>query len=335
MWTLRAIRNFNKLQLDVVKRNVSAKAVGIVGVPFDNGAGTRGAKLGPKAIRDAGLIDEIRAISANIDVKDYGDVHYELTKCNGRKIHNLKDLGHVAAYNKALADKIELITNDNRMPITLGGDHSLGIGSITGVLRKTPADELCVLWVDAHIDLNTNTTSPSGNMHGMPVSLIVKELRSHWPTIPELEWCQPQLSLANFCWIGLRSIDYYERLMMEKYGINYFDMRDIEKMGIEKVVQRALETINPNGGRKLHVSFDIDALDPLYANSTGTPVHGGLTLREGVFLMEEAYSTGTLSSMDLVEVNPCLGDAKDVESTLSAAKLIIQAALGNNRSGNC
>lgn len=331
MWASKALCTFKRFQ----SRSLSTKAIGIIGVPFDKGAATRGANQGPKALRESGLIDEIRSISGNIDVKDYGDVHYELTKSNGRKINNLKQLEHVAACNKALADKIEEIKNDNRMSIALGGDHSIAIGSIAGHLRTTNAENLCVLWVDAHIDLNTNTTSPTGNMHGMPVSLLVRELRPQWPTIPELEWCQAQLSLKNFCWIGLRSIDYYERLMMEKYGINYFDMRDIEKFGIEKVIQRALEAINPDGKRKLHVSFDIDALDPLYANSTGTPVMGGLTLREGVFLMEEAYNSGTLSSLDLVEVNPCLGDAKDVENTVNSTKLIIQAALGSNRSGNC
>lgn len=331
MWASKVLCSFKSFQ----GRSLSTKAVGIIGVPFDKGAGKRGANNGPKALRDAGLIDEIKGISANIDVKDYGDVHYELMKSNGRKINNLKELEHVAACNKALADKIEEIRSDKRMPIALGGDHSLAFGSISGILRNTRADNLCVLWVDAHLDLNTNTTSPSGNMHGMPVSLLVKELRPKWPTIPELEWCRAELSLSNFCWIGLRSIDYFERVMMEENGINYFDMRDIEKMGIEKVIQRALETLNPSGEKKLHVSFDIDALDPLYPNSTGTPVMGGLTLREGVFIMEEAYNTGALSSIDLVEVNPCLGDARDVKTTVNSAKLIIQAAVGNNRSGNC
>lgn len=168
----------------------------------------------------------------------------------------------------------------------------------------------------------------------MPVSLLVKELRGLWPHVPELDWCRPQMSLKNFCWIGLRSIDYYERGMMERYGINYFDMRDIEKLGIETVIHKALKLINPDNEKKLHVSFDIDALDPIYANSTGTPVPGGLTLREGVFLMEEAFNSGTLSSLDLVEVNPKLGDERDVKNTLNSAKLIIQAAVGNNRSGN-
>lgn len=333
MWTNKVLRRFQGIRAHA--RCASGKSVGIVGVPFDKGAGTRGAEHGPKALRDAGLIDEIRGISDDIDVKDYGDVHYELTKANGRRINNLKQLEHVAACNKALADRVEEIMNDGRMPVALGGDHSLAIGSITGVLRKIGAGNLSVLWVDAHIDLNTNTTSPSGNMHGMPVSLMLRELRPLWPTIPALEWCRAQLSLQNICWIGLRSIDYYERLMMEKYGIHYFDMRDFEKLGVEKVVQRALEAINPDGKKSLHVSFDIDALDPLYANSTGTPALGGLTLREGVFVMEEAYRTGWLSSMDLVEVNPCLGDARDVANTVGAAKLIVQAALGNNRSGNC
>jgi arginase len=171
-------------------------------------------------------------------------------------------------------------------------------------------------------------------MHGMPASLLVSELRRNWSVVPELEWCPAKLSLTNFCWIGLRSIDFYERVMMEKHGIKYFDMRDIDKMGIDKVTNAALKHINPNGDRKLHVSFDIDALDPLYANSTGTPVGGGLTLREGVFLMEEVFKSGTLASMDLVEVNPTLGDARDLQNTLNSAKAILYAAVGNNRSGN-
>lgn len=335
MWALKSFNNLKRFQLEILGRSLSTKAIGILGVPFGRGAGKCGAEFGPKALRDAGLIDELKSISANIDVKDYGDVHYELMKCNGRKIDNLKELEHVSSCNKALAERVEEIINDNRMYIALGGDHSIALGSISGLVRKVGAENLCVLWVDAHLDLNTNSTSLSGNMHGMPVSLLVKELRSLWPTVPELEWSQAQMTVKNFCWIGLRSIDYEERRMMEKYGINYFDMRDIEKMGIEKVVRQALETINPKGDKKLHVSFDIDSLDPVHANSTGTPVIGGLTLREGVFIVEEAYNSGTLFSLDMVEVNPSLGDAKDVESTLNSAKLIIQAAVGNNRSGNC
>lgn len=334
MWAVKSLKRGFELNRSFSTKSINK--IGIIGVPFGKGAGKPGAEHGPKALRDSGLIDEIKSVSPSIDVKDYGDVHYEIMKkSNGRTINNLKYLEHVAACNKALAEKVEEITKENRFPIVLGGDHSIASGSITGLLKTTQADNLCILWIDAHIDANTNTTSPSGNMHGMPVSLLVKELRPQWPTVPELEFIKAQLSLKNFCWIGLRSIDYYERLMMEKYGINYFDMRDIERMGIEKVVQKALEAINPNGERKLHVSFDIDSLDPVHANSTGTPVVGGLTLREGVFIMEEAFNTGMLSSIDLVEVNPCLGDPKDVENTLNSAKLIIQAAVGNNRSGNC
>lgn len=233
-----------------------------------------------------------------------------------------------------LADKVEEILNENRLALTIGGCHSIAIGSLTGVGRKFGGENVAVLWIDAHVDLNTNTTSPSGNMHGMPVSLITNELRSSWPTISELAWCQPQLSLKNFCWIGLRSVDYYERLMMEKYGIKYYDMRDVDKMGIDKVTNEALKAINPDGKKKLHLSFDIDALDPIHAASTGTPVPGGLTLREGIYLVEEVYRTGMLSSMDIVEINPHLGNEKDVINTLDSAKAIILAAMGNNRSGN-
>lgn len=334
-WSLKIFNKFPiNLSSSIHARAFNSKAIGILGVPFDKGAGTRGTDKGPNALREAGLIDEIKHISSNIDVKDYGDVHYELMNTNGRKIHNLNELSDVAACNKALADKVEEIIKDNRMPITLGGCHSIAIGSISGVLRTTTPDKLGILWVDAHLDLNTNTTSPTGNMHGMPASLLVKELRSNWPTIPELEWCKADLSLRNFCWIGLRSIDYYERIMMEQYGIKYFDMRDIDRMGIDKVTNAALKAINPNGDRQLHVSFDIDSLDPLFANSTGTPAGAGLTLRECLFLMEEVHRSGTLSSMDLVEVNPLVGDVRDVTNTLNSAKAIVCAAIGSNRSGN-
>lgn len=122
--------------------------------------------------------------------------------------------------------------------------------------------------------------------------------------------------------------------MMEKHGIKYFDMRDIDKMGIDKVTNAALKAINPDGTRQLHVSFDIDSLDPMFANSTGTPCGAGLTLRESLFLMEEVHKSGTLASMDLVEVNPMLGDARDVANTLNSAKAIVCAAVGSNRSGN-
>lgn len=280
------------------------------------------------------MINEIKQISPNIDIQDYGDVEYEVVNSSGRKIANLNDLGHVAACNKVLADKVEQILGDNRMPVTIGGCHSIAIGSLSGVARKISSKDLCVLWVDAHMDLNTNTTSPSGNMHGMPVSLVTKELRPSWPTIPELAWCKPQLSLKNFCWIGLRSIDYYERLMMDKYGIKYFDMRDIDKMGIEKITNAALKAINPNGDKKLHVSFDIDALDTIHAPSTGTACVGGMTLREGIFLIEEVNRSGTLASMDIVEINPKIGTQADVTTTLNSAKAIILAAMGHNRGGN-
>lgn len=159
MWALRAFRTDQRFQLNLRRTISGTKQIGIIGVPFGKAAGKGGTENGPKALRDSGLIDEIKSISPNIDVKDYGDVHYELVKSNGRKINNLKHLEHVAACNKALADKIEEITNDNRMPIAIGGDHSIAIGSITGALRTNQAENLCILWVDAHIDLNTNTTS--------------------------------------------------------------------------------------------------------------------------------------------------------------------------------
>lgn len=152
-------RNFLATQ-----RNASTKSIGIIGVPLDKGASKRGVNLGPKAIREAGLIDEIKTISQNLDIKDYGDVKFESSSSSSGSDLNLKYLTDVAGCNKALADGIEQILNDGRMPISLGGDHSMAIGTISGVTRKYSDQQLGVLWVDAHIDLNTNETSPSGNM---------------------------------------------------------------------------------------------------------------------------------------------------------------------------
>lgn len=162
MMFLKIVQSVRSLSV----RSMSTKDIGIIGVPFDKGAGKRGMNDGPNALRKAGLIEDLQSISDKINIKDYGNMEYELMKPSGRKIDNLKELGHVASCNKKLAHKIEEILNDNRMPITLGGDHSIAIGSISGLLTKVPAEKLAVLWVDAHIDLNTNSTSPSGNMHG-------------------------------------------------------------------------------------------------------------------------------------------------------------------------
>ncbi|XP_043283804.1 arginase-1 isoform X2 [Venturia canescens] len=301
--------------------------VGIIGVPFEKGQRKQGVGDGPDAIRAAGLVKELQHLDLN--VKDYGNLSYEVEDTQG--VDNMPHLSEVAACNCNLSKMVQEILADGRQVLTLGGDHSLGIGSIDGHVKAHT--DVAVLWIDAHADLNTNKTSGSGNVHGMPVALLTSELSDYWPHLPGMDWQRPMLSIRNVAYIGLRSVDRYERLVIEKFGITAFGIEDVERYGIHDVVHMALYRIDPRNEKSLHVSFDIDSLDPLEAPSTGTPVRGGLSLREGIHLMEEIHRTNRLNAIDLVEVNPRIGTTSDVELTVNAAIHLIQAALGYTRRG--
>ncbi|OXU22802.1 hypothetical protein TSAR_004606 [Trichomalopsis sarcophagae] len=300
--------------------------VGIIGVPFDKGQRKAGVGEAPDIIRSAGLVNELQGLGLN--VHDYGNVQYETASIN---VDNMPNLGDVAACTQKLSEMVQQSLRDGRRVLTIGGDHSIGIGSIDGHVKVDK--DVAILWIDAHADLNTNKTSESGNVHGMPVALLASELADYWPYLPGMDWQQPIVSIRNVGYIGLRSVDRYERLVIEKFGITAFGMEDVERFGIHEVVNMALRKIDPDNNRSLHVSFDIDSLDPLEAPSTGTPVRGGLSLREGIHLMEDLYRTNRLNALDLVEVNPRIGDKKSVDLTVEAAIHIIQAGFGYSRRG--
>lgn len=312
----------NKLSIHYYSRKV-----GIIGVPFDKGQKKEGVARGPETIRAANLIDKLKIL--DLDVRDYGDVHYNINNMND--IKNMSHLGHVASCMNNLSEQIRQVLRDGRQVLTIGGDHSLSIGTIDGHVKEK--QDVAVIWIDAHADLNTNKTSESGNVHGMPVALLTSELADYWPYLPGMDWQMPILSIRNVAYIGLRSIDRYERLIIEKFGITAYGMEDIERYGIHNVLHMALNKIDSHNSRSLHVSFDIDALDPLEAPSTGVPVRGGLSLREAIHLMEEISRTHRLNAIDLVEVNPQIGNEQDVKMTVQAAIHIIQAALGYSRRG--
>ncbi|KMQ85606.1 arginase- mitochondrial-like protein [Lasius niger] len=318
----KACINYSKLSV----RYYSGK-VGIIGVPFDKGQEKEGVARGPDAIRAAKLIDELKSLE--LDVQDYGDVLYDAN--NIGDVNNMSHLGYVASCTSRLSKQVRQVLRDGRQVLTIGGDHSLSIGTIDGHVKEK--QDVAVIWVDAHADLNTNKTSVSGNVHGMPVALLTSELADYWPYLPGMDWQMPMLSIRNVAYIGLRSVDRYERLVIENFGIAAFGMEDIERYGIHDVMHMALNKVDPYNSKSLHVSFDIDALDPLEAPSTGTPVRGGLSLREAIHLMEEIYRTHRLSAIDLVEVNPQIGSVQDVKITIEAAIHIIQAALGYTRRG--
>ncbi|XP_076281542.1 arginase [Lasioglossum baleicum] len=301
--------------------------VGIIGVPFEKGQRKKGVADGPQAIRTAGLIQELESLG--LDVKDYGNVLYETRDVQG--VNNMSHLGDVAGCTNCLSEEVQKILKDDRRVLTIGGDHSVGIGTIDGHVKVK--NDIGVIWVDAHADLNTNKTSESGNVHGMPVALLTSELSDYWPHLPGMDWQMPMLSIRNVAYIGLRSVDRYERLVIEKFGITAFGMEDVERYGIHDVVNMAIKKVDPSESKSLHVSFDIDSLDPLEAPSTGTPVRGGLSLREAVHLMEELYRTDRLNAVDLVEVNPQIGNPRDTNLTVEAALHIIQAAFGYTRRG--
>ncbi|XP_069354507.1 arginase-1 isoform X5 [Maniola hyperantus] len=210
-------------------------------------------------------------------------------------------------------------------------DHLKEICTVDGHYKVN--DNMILIWVDAHADINTNKTSESGSVHGMPVALLVKELSDYWPYLPTMDWQVPQFSIKNLGYVGLRSVDEYERLAIEKYGVPAFAMEDIEECGIQKCIHHILQKLDPDGTKPIHVSFDIDSLDSLEAPSTGTAVRGGLTLREGIKLMEIIYATGRLRAIDLVEINPALGNDSDRKRTIDAGLCILKAALGFSRRG--
>ncbi|KYM76674.1 Arginase-1 [Atta colombica] len=312
-----------------------SRKVGIIGVPFDKGQKKEGVARGPEIIRAANLIDKLKMLDIiyftkkDLDVRDYGDVHYNINNMNDVK--NMSHLDHVASCMSNLSEQIRQVLRDGRQALIIGGDHSLSIGTIDGHVKER--QDVAVIWVDAHADLNTNKTSESGNVHGMPVALLTSELADYWPYLPGMDWQMPILSIRNVAYIGLRSIDRYERLIIEKFGITAYGMEDIERYGIHDVIHMALNKIDCHNSKSLHVSFDIDALDPLEAPSTGVPVRGGLSLREAIHLMEEISRTHRLNAIDLVEVNPQIGNKQDVKMTVQAAIYIIQAALGYSRRG--
>ena len=211
----------------------------------------------------------------------------------------------------------------------------VGVGSVFGHYTVKP--NLCLLWVDAHADINTAEETATGNLHGMPVSFLVQQVNEKYKNPNALlGWFDPIKACINasqVAYIGLRDLDHYEIQILKDLKIAYYSMRDIDKMGIFEVINQALDKINPGLQRPIHVSFDIDSLDEYLAPSTGTAVPGGLTLREALCIGEQIYQTKMLSVLDFVEFNPLIGDSLDVKRTMDTSKLIILSFFGKKRIG--
>ena len=270
----------------------------VIGVPMDLGAGRHGADLGPAAIRYADLGKKLRQPGHMII--DEGNLSVSVPETSPSSDPKLQNLEPILKVCEALSADVERICAAGDFPLIIGGDHSLALGSATGAAAVY--SPLGLLWIDAHGDFNTDQTSPTGHIHGMPLAALAgygdKRLVS-------LGGFGPKVNPAHIAVVGVRDLDAGERELLHAAQVHVFTMKDIDHMGIATVIARALE-ITTNGTRGLHVSLDIDALDPREAHGVGTPVRGGLTYREASFVMEEIAASGKMTSLDVVEVNPIL-----------------------------
>jgi len=295
-----------------------------VGCPFRGGQARAGVDEGPIYLVQAGLKEQIEELEW--DVKFDGHHQFEeISAGDDPDIGKIKNPRLVSKVCEAVAKTINGHVNQGHLPLTLGGDHSLAMGTVSGVFSRYP--DACLVWCDAHADINTVETTDSGNLHGMPVAFLL----GIGSKLDCFSWMKPVLKPEKIVYIGLRDIDKGERKILKEYGIRAFSMHEIDKYGIGKVVEMALDHVNPKRDLPIHLSFDVDALDPSVAPSTGTPVRGGLTFREGHYICEAIHETGLLVGLDIMEVNPALPTVKDaasVEQTVAIGCSLARAALG-------
>jgi arginase len=278
----------------------SQGGVSLIGVPTDIGAGSLGARMGPEALRVAGIAQAIAQFGLN--VKDCGNLVGPANPWQ-EAVAGYRHLPEVVQWNQLVHEAMYAELKDARLPIMLGGDHCLSIGSISAVARhcRDQGKKLRVLWFDAHADFNTATLTPSGNIHGMPVACLC----GHGPqALIEIGGHVPALKPKEIRQIGIRSVDAGEKRLVHDIGIEVFDMRYIDEMGMRHGMELALALVDAN--THLHVSLDVDFLDPSIAPGVGTTVRGGPNYREAQLCMEMIADTGRLASLDLVELNPAL-----------------------------
>jgi len=297
------------------------KSVGVIGCPFSGGQPKDGVDEGPLKIIEYGLIEQLQEMDWDVEF----DGHLKLTDLKPKddpNIGKLKRPRYVSRVTEAVSRSVERHHRKGQMVLTLGGDHSLALGTVSGTLAVH--HDACLIWIDAHADINTPESTDSGNLHGCPVSFLLGIAGK----MEGFEWIKPRLTPDRLVYIGLRDVDQPEKKILKQYGIKAFSMHEVDKYGIGKVVEMALDTVNPDRNRPIHLSFDVDALDPTVAPSTGTPVRGGLTFREGHYICEAIHETGLLVAVDLMEVNPTLADEASIFETVTVGCSLIRCSLG-------
>ncbi|MTD31233.1 arginase [Planomicrobium sp. YIM 101495] len=293
--------------------------VSLIGVPMDHGQNRRGVDMGPSAIRYAGVKERIESLGHS--VVDEGDVH--VGKADGERDEdsNLRNLEVITDAMEELGARVQQVAEAGKFPLVLGGDHSIAIGTLAGISPQY--ENLGVIWYDAHADMNTSETSPSGNIHGMP---LAASFGHGHEKLTHIRGFSPKVKPENIVIIGARSVDPGERELIRERGIRVYSMHEIDKLGMNAVIEDALRYLKEERGTDgIHLSLDLDGIDPMYTPGVGTPVPGGISYRESHLAMEMLYDAGVITSAEFVEVNPIL-DEKN--KTADVAVALIGSLLG-------
>lgn len=295
--------------------------VHFLGVPMDLGGGLRGVDMGPSAIRIAGLAERVRAIGREFE--DHGNVPVSRPEVRQERDPRARYLSEIAHCCMRLRDRVERVLDDDGFPLVVGGDHSIACGTVAGISswNHRRGRRIGLIWFDAHADMNTPETTPTGNIHGMPLACCLgrgpKELL-------DLAARTPMVDVENAVLIGIRDVDAGEREHVRALGIETFTMRELDILGMDRVMERAI-AIASEGTAGFHLSFDLDGCDPREAPGVGTPVTGGVTQREAHLLMEHAAESGRLLGLEMTEINPILDDRNQ---TAKLAVELVLSALG-------
>ena len=293
----------------------------LLGVPLDLGQERRGVDMGPSAVRAAGLNHALKSLGHQVE--DAGNIHVKIPEEQHFGNRRAKYLHESAETCQEVANRVCRTLEDEVFPVSLGGDHSIAIGTLTGVAKfyHDKRQSVGCIWIDAHGDMNTPDSSPSGNVHGMPFAAVL----GHGPApLTQIFGYAPKLEPKNCVLIGIRDLDPRERRLVKESGVNTFTMRDIDEQGMRAVMKTAMELAS-EGTAGFAVSFDMDVVDPEYAPGVGTPVSGGITFREAHLAMEMIADSKKMASIEIVEVNPII-DVMNKTAALGVG--LLTSALG-------
>jgi arginase len=295
--------------------------IAVIGAPLDLGQDRRGVDMGPSALRFANLDEKLKSLG--YDVEDLGNIFVDQQENTPEGPRHAKYLPQIAAVCERLGTMVASAMAEGKAPLVLGGDHSVAIGTVAGVAKhfRKKRQKIGLIWVDAHADMNTPQTSPTGNIHGMPLACCIG---LGPPELTKIFGFSPKVDPANVCIIGVRDVDIMERAHVRESGVHAFTMRDIDERGLRAVMAQAME-FAMRGTAGFHLSLDLDYLDPSHAPGVGTPVRGGATYREAHLAMEMICDSNGMVSMEAVEVNPVFDE---VNRTAELGVELIMSALG-------